>query len=103
MIYIDTYKEFEGGLCAQSLGPDRLFTTPWTVAHQAPLSMVFSRQDYWGGLPFLPPGDLSDAGIEPGSPALQADFLPSEPPGKPQQGLLRGSGAREQASLLAQW
>ena len=55
----------------------------WTVAHQAPLSMRFSRQEYWSGLPFPPPGDLPDPGIEPRSPALQADSLTSEPPGKP--------------------
>ena len=60
----------------------RLFVTPWTVAHQAPLSMGFSRQDYWSGLPFPSPGDLPDAGIEPGSPTLQAYSLLSEPPGK---------------------
>ena len=53
------------------------------VAYQAPLSMGFSRQEYWNGLPFPFPGDLPDTGIEPGSPALQADALPSEPPGKP--------------------
>ena len=53
---------------------------PWTVAHQAPLSMEFSRQQYWSGLSFPSPGDLLDSGIEPGSPALQADSLPSEPP-----------------------
>ena len=46
---------------------------PWTVAHQAPPSMGFSRQEYWSGLPFPSPGDLPDPGIEPGSPALQAD------------------------------
>ena len=56
--------------------------SPWTVAYQAPLSMEFSRQEYWSGLPFPSPGDLSDLGIEPGSPALQADTLPSEPQGK---------------------
>ena len=50
---------------------------PWTVACQAPLSMEFSRQEYWSGLPFPSPGDLPDPGIEPGSPALQADSLPS--------------------------
>ena len=61
----------------------RLFATPWTVAHQAPPSMAFSRQDSWSGLPFPSPGDLPDPGIKPGSPALQADTLPSEPPGKP--------------------
>ena len=55
--------------------------TPWTVAHNAPLSMEFSRQEYWSGLPFPSPGDLPDAGIEPRSPALHADFLLSNPPG----------------------
>ena len=57
--------------------------TPGTVAHQAPLSMGFSRQGYWSGVPFLPPGDLPDPGTDPGSPPLQADSLPYEPPGKP--------------------
>ena len=58
--------------------------TPWIVSHQAPLSMGFSRQEYWSGLPFTSPGDLPNPGIEPGSPALQADSLPSgKPPGKP--------------------
>ena len=61
----------------------RLFVTPWNVAYQAPQSMEFSRQEYWSGLPFPSPGDLPDPGIKPGSPALQADALPSEPPGKP--------------------
>ena len=60
----------------------RLFATPWTVAYQAPPSMGFSRQD-WSGLPFPSPGDLPDPGIKPGSPALQAGVLPSEPSGKP--------------------
>ena len=60
----------------------RLFATPWTVAHQAPPSMGFSMQEYWSGLPFPSPGGLPDPGIEPGSPASQADALPSEPPGK---------------------
>ena len=55
---------------------------PWTVAHQVPPSMGFSRQKYWSGLPFPSPGDLPNAGIEPRSPALQADALTSEPPGK---------------------
>ena len=54
----------------------------WTVAHQASLSMEFSRQEYWSGLPFPSPGDLLDPGIEPGFPALQADSLPSEAQGK---------------------
>ena len=65
------------------LSPVRLFVTPWTVAYQASLSMGFSRQEYWSGLPWPSPGDLPDPGIEPESPALQADALPSEPPGKP--------------------
>ena len=52
---------------------------PWTVARQAPLSMGFSRQEYWNGLPFPSPGDLPNPGIEPRSPALQAESLPTEP------------------------
>ena len=63
-----------------------LFATPWTVAYQAPLSMGFSRQEYWSGLPFPSPGDLPNTGIKPGSPTLQADALTSEPPGKPLDG-----------------
>ena len=59
----------------------RLFATPWPVAYQAPQSMEFSREEYWSGLPFPSPGDLPNPGIEPGSHALQADALPSEPPG----------------------
>ena len=59
----------------------RLFATPWTVAHQAPLSMGFSRQEYWSVLPFPSPGDLPDPRIEPTSPALKTDALPPEPPG----------------------
>ena len=58
----------------------QLIGTPWTVAHQAPLSMGFSRQEYWSALPCLPPGDLPNPGIKPSS--LQVDSLPSEPPGK---------------------
>ena len=68
-------------LIAQSLSRVRLFATPWTVAHQAPLSVKFSRQEYWSGLPFPSPGDPPNPGIE--SPALQADSLPTELPGKP--------------------
>ena len=55
----------------------------WIVTHQAPLSMGFSRKEYWSGLPCPPPGDLPNSGIEPKFPALQVDSLPSEPPGKP--------------------
>ena len=58
-------------------------TTPWTAACQAPLFKGFSRQEYWSGLPCPSPGDLPDPGIEPRYPALQADSLTSEPPGKP--------------------
>ena len=57
--------------------------TTWTVAHQAPLSMVFPRQEYWSGLPFPTPGDLPDPGFESRSPALQVESLLSEPPGSP--------------------
>ena len=57
----------------------QLFATPWAVAHQAILSMEFSRSEFWSGLPFPSSGDLSDPGIEPKSPALQGDSLPSEP------------------------
>ena len=59
-----------------------LFVTPWTVAHQAPLSMRFSRQEYWSGLPFSSPGDLSDQGIEPVPPALVGRFFTTKPPGE---------------------
>ena len=60
-----------------------LFSTPWTATQQAPLSMGFSRQEYWSGLPCPPPGHLPNPGIEPKFPALQVGSLPSEPPGKP--------------------
>ena len=66
----------------KSLSRVQLFVTPWTVAYHAPPSVGFSRQEYWSGLPFPSPGDLPNPGIEPGSPTLQADALPSEPPGK---------------------
>ena len=60
-----------------------LFATPWTVAYQAPPSMECPRQESWSGLPFPSPGDLPNPGIELRCPTLQADALPSEPPGKP--------------------
>ena len=66
----------------KSLSRVPLFMTPWTVAYQALQSVEFSRQEYWNGLPFPSPGDLPNPGIEPGSPALQADALPSELSGK---------------------
>ena len=70
----------------QLLSPVQLFATPWTVACPAPLSMEFSRQESWSGLPFSPPGDLSDPGIEPvfpTSPALAGRFFTAEPSEKP--------------------
>ena len=60
-----------------------LFATPWTVAHQAPLSVGFPRLEYWSGFLFPSQGDIPDARIKPRSPTLQADSLLSEPPGKP--------------------
>ena len=72
----------------KSLSRVRYSATPWTVAHQAPPSMGFSRQEYWSGLPFPFPGDLPDPGIEPGSPAFQADALTSEPPGYSSENML---------------
>ena len=79
------------GKC-RMLAPDSCVTcsvmsnlaTLWTVAHQAPLSIEFSRQEYWSGLPFPPPGDRPNPGIEFESPALQAEALTSEPQGKTQ-------------------
>ena len=65
-----------------SLSRVQLFATPWTGACQALLSMAFFRQEYWSGLPFPSPKELPNPGIKPRSPALQADSLPSEPPGK---------------------
>ena len=70
---------------AKSLSRVRLFSTLWTVAHQTPPSMGFSRQEYWSGLPFPSPGDLPEPGMELECPELQAEALPSEPPGKPIQ------------------
>ena len=65
-------------MCAKLPSHVQLFVTPWTVARQVPLSVGFSRQEYWSGLPFPSPGDLPDPGIEPRSPTLQADSLLSE-------------------------
>ena len=72
-------------MCAHSVMSNS--ATPWTIAHQAPPSMELSRQEYWSRLPFPSPRDLPDPGIEPGSPALLADALPSEPPGNPKEGV----------------
>ena len=68
------------GRKVKSLSRVRLFVTPWAVAYHAPLSMGFSRQEYWSGAPLPPPEDLPDPGIGPGSPALQAGASLSEPP-----------------------
>ena len=71
-------------LCVWMFSPVQLFATPWTVVHQAPLSMGFSRQEYWSGLLFPPPGDLRNSGTEPESPvspALAGGFFTTEPPG----------------------
>ena len=69
-------------VCIQSLSCYRLFMTLWTIAHQAPLSMGFPRLKYWSGLPFPPPGDLSNPEIKPKSLALAGGFFTTEPPGK---------------------
>ena len=89
MIYINIYNNisiiYNISMCARMLSccsGIQLFATLWTVAYQAPLSMGFSRQEYWSGLPCPPPGHLPNPVIEPRSPALQADSLPVELPGK---------------------
>ena len=85
----------------QMLSRVQLFTTLWTVAHQAPLSMEFSRQEYWSGMPFPYPGDLPNTGIQPGSPALQADSLLSESPGKPKYRYIRFFSLRSYYKMLS--
>ena len=75
-------------VCAQSLSPVQLFVTPWTIACQAPLSIGFSQQEYWSGLPFPSPGDLLYSGIKPTPPAFAGKFFITEPPGKPNSILL---------------
>ena len=72
----------------KSLSDVQLFLTPWTVAHEAPPSMEFSSQEYWSGFPFPSTGDLPYLGIKPGSPTLQAEALPSEPPGATKESLV---------------
>ena len=79
----------------------QLFVIPWTVAHQAPLSIEFSRQKYWSGLPFPSPGDLPNPGIESQSPALQADSLPPEPPEKPEMAMLGRGNSRMMHTQLS--
>ena len=70
-------------IVAKTLSRIQLFQTPWTVVCRIPLSMAFSRQEYWSGVPFPPPGDLLDPGTELLSPALAGGFFTSEAPGKP--------------------
>ena len=74
--------------CMLSLSVVSNSATPWTIVHQAALSMRFSRQEYWSGLPFPPARDLPDPGIEPESPALAGGFFTTEPPGKPNMRIL---------------
>ena len=71
-------------MCMCVLSHVQLFATPGTVAAQAPLSMGFSRQEFWSGLPFPSPGDLPNSGIEPASPAFAGEFFTAEPSPKPQ-------------------
>ena len=86
-------------LCyAYSLSHGQLFVTPWSVAHQAPLSMGFPWQEYWSGLPCTPPGDLPNPGIELGSPALQSASSAAELLGKP-----INAHALMRAQLTTQW
>ena len=84
------------------LSRGHLFATPWTVAYQALPSMGFSRQEYWSRLPFPSPGDLPNPEIEPGSPALQADALSSEPPGKPHREQKESLKAEQHDSVQTQ-
>ena len=77
----------------------QLFATPWTAAHRAPLSLGFSRQEYWCGLPFLSPGDLPVPGIEPVSPAMVGRFFTTEPPGKP-RGKYRGGKIKKKSNKI---
>ena len=72
-------------LCAKLRSRVQLSVTLWTIAHQAPLSMQFSKQEYWSGLPFPPPGELLHPGTETVTPALQADSLPLSPRGAPRE------------------
>ena len=83
LAYLYFFSSYFRVFAVQQLSRIWLSVTPGTVARQAPLSVKFPRQSYWSGQPFPSPEDLPDPGIEPGSPTLQADSLPSEPPGKP--------------------
>ena len=91
-------------VCDQSLSRVRLYGTPWTVAHQALLSMGFSREEYWSGLPFPTAGDLLELGMEPTSlisPVLAGGFFTTMPPGKPQkQYVLESNFLKEKTSNI---
>ena len=94
-VYINTH------ICVPSLSHVPFFATPQTVAHQAPLSMGFSRQEYWSGVPFPTPGDLPDPGVEPKSlsfPALAGRFFTTEPPGKPSKYAYAAAAAKSPQS-----
>ena len=81
-------------VCSKLLSCAQFFVTPWTVAHHRLLSVEFSRQEYWDGLPFPTPGDLTDSGIESSSPMsfkLAGRFFTTAPPGKPQDPTCQGS------------
>ena len=84
MVYIESIV-----VVVKQLSSVQLFATPWTVAHWAPLSMEFPRQEYRSRLPFPSPGDLPDPGIELASPALAGRFFTTEPPGKSSWGLIQ--------------
>ena len=75
--------------------PERIVVIPWAVAHQVPLSMGFPRQEYWSGLPFPPPGDLPNPGIESTSLTLAGRFFTIEQPGKPRCEVRRGESLRK--------
>ena len=87
-IFIAIIPSREGVCVLSRFSCVRLFATPWTVAQQAPLSVEFSRQEYWSGLPYPPPEDLPDLGIEPRTPAFQADSLLYVPPEKPKNDIM---------------
>ena len=80
-MYVYTHTHTHTHTCVCVLSHVQFFVTPWTVACQAPLSMGFSTQKYWSGLPCPPPGDLHDAGMEPTSPASQVNSLLLNHPG----------------------
>ena len=92
-------------MCLLSLSPScvPLFATPWTVAHQIPLFMEFSRQEYWSGLPFPTPGDLPNPGIKTASPALRGRFFTTVSPGKHEIDSSSQINWSEEVSSLAFW